>query len=395
MSTLRETLLCEYVYDPLDRLVSQKQKNIPAKKYFYKEGLLATEIKGGVGRSVMQHRNLPLAEQLNQEDGGTISLLATDQRRSVMHAMTAIKQAATYSPYGFCIESGLTSLLGFNGERSDSVTGHYLLGNGYRAFNPVLMRFNSPDSWSPFGQGGLNSYAYCLCDPINLIDQNGHSPFKVFIRFFKKLSRSKKTATNSSSIQRAPIFNNGTPKRRHSSPSLLSASPSEDQLTYWDKIGDHGTSSNYTDSLEAGLDPRFMGKSNNMLLGEGFYFGTQDFAEDFAYGVANPYGPAGSIFGKPKVFSVYTENFARLKPGEDYLVSRSVNIYRRNPNGKFGAWNYREVVAKEHIYKNLVIRSAGYNRKVVSPSPYETPLSSRAAANVEGVRSLFFNKTFR
>ncbi|KAG0373379.1 hypothetical protein BGX24_011777, partial [Mortierella sp. AD032] len=26
-----------------------------------------------------------------------------------------------------------------------------------RAFNPVLMRFNSPDSSSPFGSGGLNS----------------------------------------------------------------------------------------------------------------------------------------------------------------------------------------------------------------------------------------------
>ncbi|EGH35731.1 hypothetical protein PSYJA_44541, partial [Pseudomonas syringae pv. japonica str. M301072] len=38
------------------------------------------------------------------------------------------------------------------------MTGHYLLGNGYRAFNPVLMRFNSPDSLSPFGEGGVNAY---------------------------------------------------------------------------------------------------------------------------------------------------------------------------------------------------------------------------------------------
>jgi RHS repeat-associated protein len=68
-------------------------------------------------------------------------------------------------------------LLGFNGERPDAVTGHYLLGNGYRAFNPVLMRFNSPDSWSPFGKGGLNTYTYCLGDPVNFSDPNGHSLF--------------------------------------------------------------------------------------------------------------------------------------------------------------------------------------------------------------------------
>jgi RHS repeat-associated protein len=66
--------------------------------------------------------------------------------------------------------------MGFNGERPDLVTGHYLLGNGYRAFNPVLMRFNSPDSWSPFGKGGLNSYAYCGGDAVNRSDKSGHAP---------------------------------------------------------------------------------------------------------------------------------------------------------------------------------------------------------------------------
>ncbi|WP_371850672.1 RHS repeat-associated core domain-containing protein [Pseudomonas sp. Irchel s3b6] len=70
----------------------------------------------------------------------------------------------------------MVCLLGFNGERPDPVTGHYLLGNGYRAFNPVLMRFNSPDSWSPFGEGGLNAYTYCVGDPVNGRDPNGHTP---------------------------------------------------------------------------------------------------------------------------------------------------------------------------------------------------------------------------
>lgn len=37
---------------------------------------------------------------------------------------------------------------------------------------PVLMRFNCPDSWSPFG--GVNPYAYCAGDPVNHADPTGH-----------------------------------------------------------------------------------------------------------------------------------------------------------------------------------------------------------------------------
>jgi RHS repeat-associated protein len=65
-------------------------------------------------------------------------------------------------------------VLAFNGERLDPVGETYHLGNGYRAYNPVLMRFTSPDSWSPFGAGGINPYAYCAGDPINRSDPTGH-----------------------------------------------------------------------------------------------------------------------------------------------------------------------------------------------------------------------------
>ncbi|WP_338128265.1 RHS repeat-associated core domain-containing protein [Xenorhabdus bovienii] len=77
-----------------------------------------------------------------------------------------------WTPYG---EGNSSSLpVGFNGQRADSVSGMYHLGNGYRTYNPVLMRFNSPDSFSPFGAGGINPYAYCLNDPINRLDPTGH-----------------------------------------------------------------------------------------------------------------------------------------------------------------------------------------------------------------------------
>lgn len=93
----------------------------------------------------------------------------------MLHAVTAQeRQSLVYSPYGHRLQGA--KLSGFNGERADPVTGHYLLGNGYRAFNPVLMRFNQPDTLSPFGRGGLNAYAYCLGGAVNVRDPSGHSP---------------------------------------------------------------------------------------------------------------------------------------------------------------------------------------------------------------------------
>jgi len=177
MGTQQLVILCSYGYDPLDRLISQLQPDAPAHQRFYCKSRLATEIQGAIGFSVFQNNDLLLAQHKNQGGAVESTLLATDQQRSVLHTFTADQQQhpIAYSPYGHRqAESGLTSLLGFNGERPDPVTGHYLLGNGYRAFNPVLMRFNSPDSWSPFGKGGLNAYAYCMGDPINFHDPSGH-----------------------------------------------------------------------------------------------------------------------------------------------------------------------------------------------------------------------------
>ncbi|MNH80203.1 hypothetical protein D3C81_264240 [compost metagenome] len=171
----QKTALCRYRYDALDQLVGREPAGQEKTQRFYCHEHLATKLDGQASQSVFQSGKQLLAEQRREGDDLESRLLATDQQRSVLqltHQGRPVWQA--FTPYGHRrVESGRGSLPAFNGEVMDSVTGHYLLGNGHRAFNPVLMRFNSPDSLSPFGRGGLNPYAYCLGDPVNFSDPTG------------------------------------------------------------------------------------------------------------------------------------------------------------------------------------------------------------------------------
>jgi RHS repeat-associated protein len=176
-----QSLRCGYRYDPLDRLISHILPGNSERMRFYCKSRLAVEIQGALHHTIVQQGDQLLAEQEGEGAALNTTLLITDQQRSILHTLKANQptQHIVYTPYGHHPSTcWLLSLLDYNGERPDPVTGHYLLGNGFRAFNPVLMRFNSPDNWSPFGQGGLNAYAYCSGDPINRRDNNGHFSFK-------------------------------------------------------------------------------------------------------------------------------------------------------------------------------------------------------------------------
>jgi RHS repeat-associated protein len=201
-ASTRETSLCRYHYDPLDRLVDCTPFEQTAIQRYYCKTRLATEIQGSVQHTIVQHDDQLLAQQQREGDKTTATLLATDQQRSILNALDATQpHPLAYTPYGHrSMESGLLSLLGFNGERPDPVTAHYHLGNGYRQFNPVLMRFNSPDSWSPFGAGGLNAYTYCGGDPRNRVDPTGH--FWGIGTFFRRLFGLKPKIPKSSSLSK-------------------------------------------------------------------------------------------------------------------------------------------------------------------------------------------------
>ncbi|WP_223502501.1 RHS repeat-associated core domain-containing protein [Pseudomonas sp. BF-R-24] len=167
--------LNRYRYDALDRLVELEPLELEKLTRFYRGEHLVTQLKGQDAYSVLQHDRQLLAVQSSDGAERNSLLLVTDQQRSVLQMTgpdAGVRQV--YAPYGHRrVENGPGGLLGFTGEVVDPATGHYLLGNGHRAFNPVLMRFNRPDSLSPFGRGGLNAYAYCLGDPVNFSDPTG------------------------------------------------------------------------------------------------------------------------------------------------------------------------------------------------------------------------------
>ncbi|WP_247255642.1 RHS repeat-associated core domain-containing protein [Pseudomonas moorei] len=214
MSQSKQSWLIRYHYDPLNQMTSHTVSDTPASLRFYRKNRLTTEIQGAVGYSIVQHDDLLLAQQQHQQNAHDSTLLATDLQRSPLHTLkkNAQPQPIAYSPYGHrSVVSALLSLSGFNGERQDPVTGHYTLGN-YRAFNPVLMRFNSPDSLSPFGRGGINAYTYCLNDPVNRVDPNGHfsasSLIKPFSFLKKQIARPYyKLASQSRSATSTPLTN--------------------------------------------------------------------------------------------------------------------------------------------------------------------------------------------
>lgn len=102
-------------------------------------------------------------------------LFCIDQANTVLRQGNA-GAPIDYDPFGYQHNTAFEAYPSFNGHLIEMATQTYLLGNGHRTFNPVLRRFHSPDTLSPFGNAGINMYAYCLGDPINRTDPSGKTP---------------------------------------------------------------------------------------------------------------------------------------------------------------------------------------------------------------------------
>ncbi|MCX2685507.1 hypothetical protein OO306_08135 [Pseudomonas sp. DCB_AW] len=145
--------------------------------YFYQSGKLSSVQQGGQIFRSIQTPDIPLAQRNTDTLLGT-GLLAVENGGSVLRLHAPPKtEVHAFTAYGYdpTLPSSST-VLGFNAERLDTGSESYVLGNGYRVFSPILMRFLSPDSLSPFDDGGINAYTYCAGDPINHLDPSGHAP---------------------------------------------------------------------------------------------------------------------------------------------------------------------------------------------------------------------------
>ncbi|WP_198148741.1 RHS repeat domain-containing protein [Xenorhabdus hominickii] len=164
-----------YGYDAAGRLVLQQLGSEQTHELYYQGSVRVVEVlrESGAETRLVQANGAPAATLT----GRGAYLLGTDGQGSVLMSQQNTDTLARhcYTPYGQqAAEARNPALPAYTGERSDPVGGGYHLGNGYRTYNPVLMRFTAPDSLSPFGAGGLNPYAYCLGDPINRSDPSGH-----------------------------------------------------------------------------------------------------------------------------------------------------------------------------------------------------------------------------
>lgn len=141
--------------------------------YFYSpDGLAVVKYPGAQASTLLRAAGQALA----QCDGGHVAFYATDIQGSVLRFLRRdVSCSVQYTVYGHDDKS-CASVLRFNGQRKEALSAHYLLGDGYRALSSVLMRFNAPDSLSPFGAGGINPYCYCGGNPVDRTDPSGHVP---------------------------------------------------------------------------------------------------------------------------------------------------------------------------------------------------------------------------
>jgi len=222
---------------------------------------------------------------------------------------TTLEKTITYTPFGHRSPAiGENNQLGFNGEWFDTLTRQYFLGLGYRAFNPVLMRFSSPDKISPFGAGGLNSYTYCLNDPVNLSDPEGDSAIGKLWNRIKNYVRG----------------------RNHR------------QL-----VGYHGTTEPNYKSLKEGLDPTHIAGKHH---GPGFYFTTDpEYAKWYA-----DLGAKTRPGEKPIVLGVYTKDVNKLVKSKDFKYAEEnsmviqISAYKKFTirSGTEGELHYRNSYGK-------------------------------------------------
>lgn len=160
---------CEYRYDPSGNLTDRVLDGALTRSFF--SGSQPTHEQTG-DKTLRLHAGFALSTLASGVHQGT-TLLGTDAQGSVRIEADDNVRTRLYTVHGAESANDENGPYGFAGERREELTGWYI-PSGYRPYDPIVMGFLSPDSDSPFGQGGLNPYAYCSGDPVNRIDPSGH-----------------------------------------------------------------------------------------------------------------------------------------------------------------------------------------------------------------------------
>lgn len=136
-------------------------------KFMYFKSWPVTLVNSSSSTSFFRHQRLVLGV-----GGAGPALLKVDEAGSVLESRQGLLvSVSNYSPWGHTLSN---AAIGFKGEWFNRLTSSYPLGNGYRDYSAVIMRFRSPDSLSPMGVGGINPYAFVSDDPVNWSDPSGH-----------------------------------------------------------------------------------------------------------------------------------------------------------------------------------------------------------------------------
>ncbi|KPM66261.1 hypothetical protein HB4184_03630 [Pseudomonas putida] len=167
-------LLHSYRYDGHGDLIGATQGSAGEVQRRYQDYRLSSTLENGLLTQYLYAADRPVGLQ-QAGAGSDTRLLLSDHTGSVIgESDGSTLTQARYNAYGETLaDSNLQGMLGFNGEARERALGWYLLGRGYRAYNPVLMRFHSPDELSP-EDAGINPYSYCGGNPSNWRDPSGH-----------------------------------------------------------------------------------------------------------------------------------------------------------------------------------------------------------------------------
>ncbi|AZE53280.1 hypothetical protein C4K03_1109 [Pseudomonas synxantha] len=175
---------CSYEYDAESREVLACRDGETPVMLAYSAERLDTLVEGD--KKIRYHG---AEDQVVARSGGVEGpqLHVTDASGSVrgVSAPGQVHVRRHYTPYGDAyinLNDGKArtmadlQLPAFNGQRLDAAVNLYFLGNGQRVYDPYLMIFLQADPLSPFDEGGINCYAYCACNPVNMMDPSGLLP---------------------------------------------------------------------------------------------------------------------------------------------------------------------------------------------------------------------------